>query len=426
MIAPRRPDAYTVDSQDRWDGVVRPYAESDVERLRPTVVEAHTLATVGARRLWDLLHSRDYVHALGALTGGQAVQQVRAGLEAIYVSGWQVAADANLAGSTYPDQSLYPVNSAPQLVRRINRALARADQVERSEGEEPTRWWQAPIVADAEAGFGGPLNAFELMKSMIEAGAAAVHFEDQLSSEKKCGHLGGKVLLPTSRFIQTLVAARLAADVLDTPTLIIARTDADSARLLMSDVDEADHRFMTGERTPEGFHRIEGGLSCAVARGLAYAPYADLIWCETSTPDLGEARAFAEAIHSEHPGKLLAYNCSPSFNWKRNLDDATIAKFQRELGAMGYKFQFVTLAGFHALNHGMYQLARAYHREDMTAYTRLQEAEFAAEADGYTATRHQREVGTGYFDAVKQVITGGASSTLALEDSTEAAQFGAR
>ena len=423
MISPNRSEAFEFDSQDRWQSVRRPYTSADVDRLRPTVIEAHTYATQGARRLWDLLRTRDYVHALGALTGGQAVQQVRAGLEAIYVSGWQVAADANLSGSTYPDQSLYPANSVPRLVRRINQALARADQVERAEGSDASRWWQAPIVADAEAGFGGPLNAFELMKAMIEAGAAAVHFEDQLSSEKKCGHLGGKVLLPTSRFIQTLVAARLAADVLNVPTIIIARTDADSARLLMSDIDETDHRFMTGERTPEGFHQISGGLSCAVARGLAYAPYADLIWCETSTPDLDEARAFAEAIHSEFPGKLLAYNCSPSFNWKRNLDDATIAKFQRELGAMGYKFQFVTLAGFHALNHGMYQLARAYATDGMAAYTRLQEAEFASEADGYTATRHQREVGTGYFDAVKQVVTGGVSSTLALEDSTETAQF---
>jgi len=424
MIAPRRPVPDDFDAPDRWHGIDRPYAAADVERLRPTVVEQHTLAISGARRLWRLLRERPYVHALGALTGGQAVQQVRAGLEAVYVSGWQVAADANLSGNTYPDQSLYPVNSAPKLVRRINQALARADQVERAEGGEPSRWWQVPIVADAEAGFGGPLNAFELMRSMIEAGAAAVHFEDQLSSEKKCGHLGGKVLIPTSRFVQTLIAARLAADVLDVPTLIIARTDADSARLLMSDIDENDHRFMTGERTPEGFHRIEGGLSCAVARGLAYAPYADLIWCETSTPDLEEARAFAEAIHDEHPEKMLAYNCSPSFNWKSNLDDATIAKFQRELGAMGYKFQFVTLAGFHALNHGMYELARAYSDEGMTAYTRLQEAEFASEAAGYTATRHQREVGTGYFDAVKQVIMSGTSSTLALEDSTEARQFG--
>jgi len=423
VISPRRPDAFELDSEDRWHDVRRPYSPGDVDRLRPTLVEAHTYATTGARRLWDLLRTRDYVHALGALTGGQAVQQVRAGLEAIYVSGWQVAADANLSGSTYPDQSLYPANSAPRLVRRINQALARADQIERSEDGEASRWWQVPIVADAEAGFGGPLNAFELMKAMVEAGAAAVHFEDQLSSEKKCGHLGGKVLIPTSRFIQTLVAARLAADVLSVPTIIIARTDADSARLLMSDIDQADHRFMTGERTPEGFHRISGGLSCAVARGLAYAPYADLIWCETSTPDLAEARAFAEAIHTEYPKKLLAYNCSPSFNWKRNLDDATIAKFQRELGAMGYKFQFVTLAGFHALNHGMYELARSYATDGMAAYTRLQEAEFASEVDGYTATRHQREVGTGYFDAVKQVITGGASSTLALEGSTEAAQF---
>ncbi|MGI9038164.1 MAG: isocitrate lyase, partial [Gemmatimonadota bacterium] len=366
MISIANSEDYAADRPDRWDGVRRPYSDADVDRLRPSILVEHTHATVGARRLWDLLHDRDYIAALGALTGGQAVQQVRAGLEAIYLSGWQVAADANLAGDTYPDQSLYPANSAPQLVRRLNRALARADQIERAEGSAEGTWWQVPIVADAEAGFGGPLNAFELMKGMIEAGAAAVHFEDQLSSEKKCGHLGGKVLIPTSRFIQTLVAARLAADVLGVPSVIIARTDAQSARLLMSDIDPVDHQFMTGDRTAEGFHRITGGLDCAIARGLAYAPFADLLWCETSTPDLDEARIFAEAIHAEFPGKLLAYNCSPSFNWKRNLDDATIAKFQRELGAMGYKFQFVTLAGFHALNHGMFDLARGYASEGMT------------------------------------------------------------
>ena len=407
----------------RWVGVTRPYGPSDVERLRPSLRIAHTLAETGARKLWSLLNSEDYVAALGAMTGGQAVQQVRAGLKAIYLSGWQVAADANMAGQTYPDQSLYPANSVPQVVRRINQALLRADEIDAAEGKRGEHDWLAPIVADAEAGFGGPLNAFELMKAMIEAGASGVHFEDQLSSEKKCGHLGGKVLIPTSHFIRTLIAARLAADVCDVPTILVARTDACSAKLLTSDIDPADHAFLTGERTPEGFHRITGGLDSAIARGLAYAPYADLIWCETSTPDLAEAQRFAEAIRAEHPGKLLAYNCSPSFNWRKNLDTGTIARFQRELGAMGYKFQFVTLAGFHALNFSMFQLARAYGEKGMSAYSELQQSEFKAESQGYTATRHQREVGTGYFDEVLQVISGGTGSTLALEGSTEKAQF---
>jgi isocitrate lyase len=417
----RKPNA----GADRWIGIVRPYDNDQVERLRPSLRIAHTIAEHGARRLWDLLNSGDYVNALGALSGGQAVQQVKAGLKAIYLSGWQVAADANLSGQTYPDQSLYPANSVPSVVRRLNQALLRADQIERAEGSETSREWLVPIVADAEAGFGGPLNAFELMKAMIEAGAAGVHFEDQLSSEKKCGHLGGKVLLPTGQFIRTLVAARLAADVLDVPTILVARTDADSAKLLTSDIDARDQAFLTGERTPEGFFRITGGIEMAIARGLAYAPYADLIWCETSTPDLEEAKQFAEAIHAEFPGKLLAYNCSPSFNWKRHLDEATIAKFQRELGAMGYKFQFVTLAGFHQLNHGMFELALDYRDRGMAAYSKLQEAEFASEKDGYTATRHQREVGTGYFDSVLQTITGGLASTTALAESTETAQFAA-
>ncbi|MEZ4318793.1 MAG: isocitrate lyase [Myxococcota bacterium] len=406
----------------RFDGIDRPYTPADVTRLRGSVRIEHTLARRGAMRLWELLHQRDYVHALGALTGNQAVQQVRAGLEAIYLSGWQVAADANLSGHMYPDQSLYPVNSVPNVVKRINQALLRADQVEHAEGQV-TRDWLAPIIADAEAGFGGALNAFELMKSMIEAGAAGVHFEDQLASEKKCGHLGGKVLVPTSQFVRTLTAARLAADVLDVPTVLVARTDANSAQLLTSDIDPYDAPFLTGERTPEGFHRITGGLDMAIARGLAYAPYADLIWCETGHPDLDEARRFAEAIHERFPGKMLAYNCSPSFNWRKYLDEDTIARFQRELGAMGYKFQFVTLAGFHALNHGMFQLAKGYHERDMAAYAELQTAEFAAESEGYTATRHQREVGTGYFDDVATVISGGRASTLALEHSTEAEQF---
>ena len=406
----------------RWDGIVRTYSPEDVMRLRGSVRIEHTLAQMGARRLWQLLHTEDYVAALGAVTGNQAVQQVRAGLDAIYCSGWQVAADANTHGSTYPDQSLYPVDSVPRLVRRINQALQRADQIEHAEGRAG-RYWYAPIIADAEAGFGGPLNAFELMKGMIEAGAAGVHFEDQLSSEKKCGHLGGKVLVPTNQFIRTLVAARLAADVAGVPTLLVARTDANSAKLITSDIDPRDREFLTGERTSEGFFELRGGLDAAIARGLAYAPVADLVWCETSTPSLAQARQFAEGIHRQFPGKLLAYNCSPSFNWKKNLDDATIARFQRELGAMGYKFQFVTLAGFHALNYGMYELARKYRTAGMAAYSELQQAEFAAEASGYTATRHQREVGTGYFDQVAEIISGGSASTLALHGSTEEAQF---
>ncbi len=377
---------------------------------------------MGARRLWSLLHSEDYVAALGALTGNQAVQQVRAGLKAIYLSGWQVAADANVAGQMYPDQSLYPVNSVPDVVRRINRALQRADQIGHADEQNSLHWF-APIIADAEAGFGGQLNAYELMKAMIEAGAGGVHFEDQLSSEKKCGHLGGKVLVPTSQFIRTLTAARLAADVMGVPTVLIARTDADSANLLTSDIDELDHPFMTGERTPEGFWRVRGGQDLAIARGLAYAPYADMLWCETSTPDLDQARRYAQAIHKKYPGKMLAYNCSPSFNWRKNLDQDTIAKFQRELGAMGYKFQFVTLAGFHALNMSMFHLARGYRDYGMAAYSQLQEQEFAAQQNGYNAVRHQHEVGTGYFDKVAQVISGNKASTLAMNDSTEKSQF---
>ncbi len=406
----------------RWAGVERPYTQADVERLRGSVKIEYTLADRGARRLWKQLHEMPFVQSLGALTGGQAVQQVRAGLPAIYVSGWQVASDANLAAATYPDQSLYPANSVPQVVKRINQALQRADQVELSEGKVQRDWF-APIVADAEAGFGGPLNAFELMKGMIEAGAAGVHFEDQLASEKKCGHLGGKVLVPTSQFVRTLIAARLAADVMGTPTLLIARTDADSANLLTTDIDDRDKPFCTGDRTPEGFYRVRSGLDSAIARAKAYAPYADLVWCETSTPDLKEAKHFAEAVRKDFPNKMMAYNCSPSFNWKAKLDDATIAKFQRELGAMGYKFQFVTLAGFHSLNAGMYELSRGYLSEGMTAYSQLQQHEFAMEEDGYTATRHQREVGTGFFDDVRSVIDGGESSTSAMKDSTEAAQF---
>ena len=406
-----------------WAGIERPYGQADVERLRGSVYIEHTLATLGARRLRELLVERAFVPALGALTGGQAVQQVRAGLEAIYVSGWQVAADANTAGNTYPDQSLYPANSVPQVVRRINQALLRADQIEHAEARGRRRHWLAPIVADAEAGFGGPLNAYELMRAMIEAGAAGVHFEDQLASEKKCGHLGGKVLVPTAQFVRTLVAARLAADVMDVPTVLVARTDADSARLLTSDVDERDHAFISGTRTPEGYHRIKGGLEMAIARAVAYAPYADVLWMETSRPDVDEARAFAEGVHAKFPGKLLAYNCSPSFNWRKKLAPEVIENFQRELGAMGYAFQFVTLAGFHALNLGMFELARRYRSEGMQAYADLQEEEFAAEAHGYTATRHQREVGTGYFDDVMQVVSGGTSSTLALHGSTESAQF---
>jgi len=407
----------------RFQGIVRPYSQREVEKLRGSVRVEHTLARRGAERLWELLHTRPYVHALGAITGNQAVQMVRAGLESIYISGWQVAADGNSAGQTYPDQSLYPVDSVPNIVRRINRALLRADQIEHAEGKH-SREWLAPMVADAEAGFGGPLNAFELMKALIEAGAAGVHFEDQLASEKKCGHMGGKVLVPTGQFERTLIAARLAADVLDVPTLLIARTDADSAKLLLSDADPRDHEFIESrERTPEGFFKLRGGVECAIARARCYAPYADLIWCETSTPDLHEARLFAEGVHKEFPGKLLSYNCSPSFNWKKNLDDATIARFQRELGAMGYKYQFVTLAGFHALNYSMFELALGYHQRDMAAYTELQQAEFAAERYGYTATRHQHEVGTGYFDKVTEVISGGHASTLALVESTEAQQF---
>ena len=410
---------------DRWTGIERPYAEDEVERLRGSVCVEHTLARLGAERLWKLLHKEPYVPALGAMTGGQAVQMVRAGLQAIYLSGWQVAADANVAGQTYPDQSLYPSNSVPSLVKRLNQALLRADQIEHAEGNGTGRHWLAPIVADAEAGFGGALNAFELMRTMIEAGAAGVHFEDQLASEKKCGHLGGKVLVPTSQFIRTLSAARLAADVCDVPTVLVARTDALSATLLTSDVDERDHEFITGERTPEGYFRVEGSIESAIARGLAYAPYADLIWCETSTPDLGEAREFAQAIRAQFPGKLLAYNCSPSFNWKRHLDDEDIATFQQQLGELGYAFQFITLAGFHALNHSMFELARGYRTEGMTAYVDLQQREFESEEVGYTATRHQREVGAGYFDLVAQAVSGGESSTLALEGSTEEAQFAA-
>jgi isocitrate lyase len=408
------------DGGGRWEGIERTYRAEDVARLRGSVQVEHTLARRGAERLWQLLRDEEYVAALGAMTGGQAVQMAKAGLKAIYLSGWQVAADANLAGHTYPDQSLYPANSAPALVRRLNNALLRADRIAWAEGDGGHDWL-LPIVADAEAGFGGALNAFELMTAMIEAGAAGVHFEDQLAAEKKCGHLGGKVLVPTSQFVRTLNAARLAADVAGVPTVLVARTDALSATLLTSDADERDREFVTGERTPEGFFRVRDGLEAPIARSLAYAPYADVLWFETSTPDLEEARLFAEAIHERHPGKLLAYNCSPSFNWRRHLDDATIARFQRELGAMGYRFQFITLAGFHALNAAMFELAKGYAAEGMTAYVRLQEHELALEAEGYTATRHQREVGAGYFDAVVQAI--GESSTLALAGSTEEAQF---
>ncbi len=410
------------ETDPRWSGIRRNYTPNDVDKLRGSVQVEHTLARLGAERLWELLNTEDYVHALGALTGNQAVQQVKAGLKAIYLSGWQVAADANLAGEMYPDQSLYPANSVPSVVKRINNALTRADQIAHSEGDDSTYWF-APIVADAEAGFGGPLNAFEMMKAMIEAGAAGVHFEDQLSSEKKCGHMGGKVLVPTSQFLRTLAGARLAADVLDVPTLVVARTDALGAKLLTSDVDEVDRPFCTGERTPEGFFRLVEGEGLAIARGLAYAPYADLIWCETGKPDLAFAQRFADAIHAKFPGKPLAYNCSPSFNWKKHLDDATIAKFQQELGQMGYKYQFITLAGFHSLNYSMFQLANGYRERGMAAYSELQEAEFRAEKDGYTATKHQREVGTGYFDLVSTVITAGEGSTLALVGSTEEEQF---
>ncbi len=407
----------------RWEGIERPYTAEDVARLRGSVVIEHTLARLGAERLWKLMNERPYVRALGALTGNQAVQQVKAGLEAIYLSGWQVAADANLAGQMYPDQSLYPANSVPHVVKRINQALQRADQIHHAEGKNGINWF-APIVADAEAGFGGALNVFELMKGMIEAGAAGVHFEDQLSSEKKCGHMGGKVLLPTAQGIRNLVSARLAADVMGVPTVIVARTDADAANLITSDVDPADHEFLTGERTIEGFYRTRAGLDQAIARGLSYAPYADVVWCETSTPDLDQAEAFAAAIHESYPGKLLAYNCSPSFNWKAKLSDEEIATFQDRIGGMGYKFQFVTLAGFHALNHAMFELACDYKKRGMAAYSELQQAEFASEKYGYTATKHQREVGAGYFDEVAQVVAGGTASTTALTGSTEEAQFG--
>ncbi|HEY2831630.1 MAG TPA: isocitrate lyase [Sporichthyaceae bacterium] len=405
----------------RWSTVTRPYSAADVVRLRGSVVEEYTLARRGAERLWDLLQHEDYIHALGALTGNQAVQQVRAGLKAIYLSGWQVAADANLAGHTYPDQSLYPANSVPAVVRRINNALARADQVAWAEGDDSVEWF-APIVADAEAGFGGPLNVFELQRAMIAAGAAGVHWEDQLASEKKCGHLGGKVLIPTRAHERTLVAARLAADVCNVPSIIVARTDAQAATLLTNDVDERDQQFTTGERTGEGFHMVRNGIEPCIARGLAYAPLADLLWMETSEPNLEVARQFAEAIKEEYPDQLLAYNCSPSFNWKKFLDDATIAKFQRELGHMGYKFQFITLAGFHALNYSMFDLARGYAADGMPAYVELQEREFAAEAVGYTATKHQREVGTGWFDLVSTTINP-TTDTAALHGSTESAQF---
>ena len=409
----------------RWKGVERSYSAADVVALRGSMPVRHTLAEYGAERLWDLLNrgEADYVNALGALTGGQAVQMVKAGLKAIYVSGWQVAADANLAGDVYPDQSIYPANSVPAHVRRLNAALTRADQIEWSEGVDSDIDWHVPIVADAEAGFGGVLNSYELMKGMVEAGAAGVHYEDQLASEKKCGHMGGKVLVPTQQFVNTLNSARLAADVLGVPSIIVARTDALGANLLTSDVDERDREFLAGERTAEGFFRVNESLAQAISRGLSYAPFADVVWCETSTPDMDEARQFAEAIHAKYPGKLLAYNCSPSFNWKRHLDDEQIARFQRELGAMGYKFQFITLAGFHSLNAGMFDLARGYAEHGMTAYVELQEAEFAMEADGYTATRHQREVGAGFFDRISTAVTAGTSSTLALKGSTEEAQF---
>ena len=409
-------------TSDRWSGVERGYTAEDVVRLRGSFVEEHTIARRGAERLWRTLREEEYVPALGALTGGQAVQMVKAGLRAIYLSGWQVAADGNAAAQVYPDQSLYPANSVPAMVRRLNNALRRADQVHWAEGDDATDW-MVPIVADAEAGFGGPLNAFELMKAMIEAGASGVHFEDQLASEKKCGHLGGKVLVPTSQFVRMLTAARLAADVQGVPTIVVARTDALGATLLTSDIDGRDREFVTGERTPESYFRVRAGIEAAIARGVAYAPHADLLWFETSHPDMDEARRFAEAVHAEFPGKMLAYNCSPSFNWKRNLDDGQIARFQREIGAMGYAFQFITLAGFHQLNAGMFELAHGYAREGMTAYVRLQEHEFAMEELGYTATRHQREVGTGYFDEVSGIVSGGTASTLALAGSTENEQF---
>lgn len=407
---------------ERWEGITRPYSAEDVIRLRGSIDIEHTLARRGAEKLWTSLHTEDYINALGALTGNQAMQQVKAGLKAIYLSGWQVAADANLSGHMYPDQSLYPANSVPAVVKRINQTLQRADQIQHMEGSDDTDYF-VPIVADAEAGFGGQLNVFELMKGMIEAGASGVHFEDQLSSEKKCGHLGGKVLLPTQTAVRNLISARLAADVMGVPTIIVARTDADAADLITSDIDPVDKAFITGERTPEGFYRTNAGLDQAIARGLAYAPYADLVWCETSEPNLEDAKRFADAIHKEHPGKLLAYNCSPSFNWKQKLDEKAIASFQKEIASYGYKFQFVTLAGFHSLNYGMFELARGYKERGMAAYSELQQAEFAAEKHGYSSTRHQREVGTGYFDEVAQVITGGTSSTTALKGSTEEAQF---
>ncbi|HHZ07645.1 MAG TPA: isocitrate lyase [Rhizobiales bacterium] len=412
--------------EGRFDGIERPYTAEDVKRLRGSVQIKYTLAEMGANRLWKLIHEEDFVNALGALSGNQAMQMVRAGLKAIYLSGWQVAADANTASTMYPDQSLYPANAAPELAKRINRTLQRADQIETQEGNGlSVETWFAPIVADAEAGFGGPLNAFEIMKAFIEAGAAGVHFEDQLASEKKCGHLGGKVLIPTAAHIRNLNAARLAADVMGVPTLIIARTDAEAAKLLTSDIDERDQPFVDRDkgRTVEGFYQVRNGIEPCIARAIAYAPHCDLIWMETGKPDLAQARKFAEAVHKAYPGKKLAYNCSPSFNWKKNLDDATIAKFQRELGAMGYKFQFITLAGFHQLNYGMFELARGYKDRQMAAYSELQEAEFAAEVNGYTATKHQREVGTGYFDAVSMAITGGKSSTTAMHESTEHEQF---
>jgi isocitrate lyase len=417
--------------EPRWQGIKRDYAASDVIRLRSSLKVSYTVAEAGAQRLWSLLNNDDYVATFGALTGAQAVQMIRAGLKAIYVSGWQVAADANLSANTYPDQSLYPSNSTPALVKRLNNALTRADQISNIQnngsGHQPGKngvYWYAPIVADAEAGFGGPIHAFELMKSMIEAGAAGVHFEDQLAAEKKCGHLGGKVLIPTSQFVRTLNAARLAADVLDVPTLVVARTDALNATLLTSDIDPADGIFATGERTQEGYYRTRDGLDSAVARGLAYAPYSDMLWCETSEPDIGEAREFADAIHSEFPGKLLAYNCSPSFNWKAHMSDSEIADFRRQLTGMGYKFQFITLAGWHMVNLNAFELAKEFNERGMSAYVEIQEQEFAREADGYTAARHQQEVGTGYFDEVLMSVTGGESSTAALAGSTESAQFG--
>lgn len=422
-IAPAATENRWVKPGERWNEVIRPYTKQDVERLRGSVKIEYTLARLGAERLWKLLQEEQYVPALGAVTGNQAVQQIKAGLKAIYLSGWQVAADANLAGEMYPDQSLYPANSVPAVVKRINRALLRADQICHLEGKNDIHWL-APIVADAEAGFGGPLNVFELVKAMIDAGAAGIHLEDQLASEKKCGHMGGKVLIPIQQAINHLVAARLAADICDVPTVLVARTDANAAALLTSDVDERDKPFLTGERTAEGFYRVHAGIDQAILRAISYAPYADMLWCETNEPNLAEAKRFAESVHQVHPGKLLAYNCSPSFNWKKKLDDKTIARFQSELGAMGYKFQFVTLAGFHALNYSMFSLARGYEKRGMSAYAELQEAEFSAEAHGYTATKHQREVGTGYFDEVSLVLSSRESSTTALHGSTETTQFG--